>query len=57
MVMTPLSLSHLHLLARATTDVFLDGHMAGNNLGNALANVIRHSTCPEPRSCMVRRCP
>jgi len=46
-VVTPLSLSHLHLLARATTDVFLDGHMAGNNLGNALANVIRHSTCPE----------
>lgn len=44
---TPLSLTHLHLQARATTDVVLDGHMAGNNLGNALTNVIRHSTCPE----------
>lgn len=44
---TPLTLSPLHLQARATTDVVLDGHMAGNNLGNALSNVIRHSTCPE----------
>jgi len=44
---TPLSLTHLHFTARATTDVILDGHLAGNNLGNALANVIRHSTCPE----------
>jgi hypothetical protein len=44
---TPLSLTHLRFHARATTDVFLDGHLAGNNLGNALANVIRHSTCPE----------
>lgn len=43
----PLSLSPLHLSARATTDVILDGHRAGNALHNAIANVIRFSTCPE----------
>lgn len=45
--MTPLSLTHLRLSLRATTDVILDGHMAGNNLRNALANVMLHATCPE----------
>ncbi len=44
---TPLTLTHLHLHCRATTGVALDGYRAGNNLGNALANVIRLSTCPE----------
>lgn len=45
--MTLLSFTHLHLAARATTDVLLDGHHAGNNLRNALANVMLHDTCPE----------
>lgn len=45
--MTPLSLSHLSLSARAESDVFLDGHKAGNALHNAIANVIRFATCPE----------
>ena len=45
--MTLLSFTHLHLAARATTDVILDGHHAGNNLRNALANVMLHDTCPE----------
>lgn len=42
-----ISLSHLHLSCRADTDVILDGHHAGNNLRNALANVMRYATCPE----------
>lgn len=45
--MTPLSFTHLHFHTRAATDVILDGHMAGNNLRNALANVMLHATCPE----------
>lgn len=45
--MTPLSITHLRLHARATTDVLLGGHMAGNDLRNAWTNVIRYSTCPE----------
>jgi hypothetical protein len=45
--MTPLSFTHLHLLARAETDIYLGRHYAGNDLRNAWTNVIRHSTCPE----------
>jgi len=45
--MTPLSTTHLHLHATAATDLFLDHELAGNNLRNAWANVIRHTTCPE----------
>lgn len=42
-----LPFTHLRLSARAATDLILDGHMAGNNLRNALANVMLHATCPE----------
>lgn len=45
--MTPLSFTHLRLSATVTTDLLLDGHLAGNNLRNALANVMLHATCPE----------
>jgi len=45
--MTTLSFTHLHLSCQATTDVALQGHLAGNNLRNALANVMLHATCPE----------
>lgn len=45
--MTTLTFTHLHITARATTDVRLAGHLAGSNLRNALANVIRFTTCPE----------
>ena len=45
--MTPLSLTHLHLSTHTLTDVILDHHLAGNNLRNALANVMLHATCPE----------
>lgn len=45
--MSPLTLTHLHLHCRATTDVLLGGRLAGNNLRNAWANVIRRAVCPE----------
>jgi hypothetical protein len=44
---TPLTLTHLRFHARATTELKLAGHLAGNNLRNAMANVMRYSTCPE----------
>lgn len=42
-----ISFTHLHLSAHATTDLLLDHELAGNNLRNALANVMLHATCPE----------
>lgn len=45
--MSSLSFTHLRLQCRATTDIILDHHMAGNNLRNAMANVMLHATCPE----------
>lgn len=40
-------LTHLHLQSTTHTDLILDHHLAGNNLRNALANVMLHATCPE----------
>lgn len=45
--MTPLSFTHLRFLCRATTDVILNYHAAGNSLRNAWANIMLHATCPE----------
>ena len=45
--MTNLTLTHLRFDAVAHTHVNLQGHLAGNNLRNAVANVIRYATCPE----------
>ena len=38
--------THLRLSARATTDVVLDGHHAGNNLRNAPCQRHSHDTLP-----------
>lgn len=45
--MTHLQLIHLRFDCRATTAIKLGGHTAGNSLRNALANVMRRTTCPE----------
>ncbi|MCA9943110.1 MAG: CRISPR system precrRNA processing endoribonuclease RAMP protein Cas6 [Ardenticatenaceae bacterium] len=45
--MTNLQLTHLRFDCTATTPIKLGGHYAGNNLRNALANVMRRSVCPE----------
>ena len=45
--MTNLTLTHLRFDAVAQSPVNLQGYLAGNNLRNALANVIRYATCPE----------
>lgn len=45
--MMNLTLTHLRIDCRATTQIKLGGHYAGNNLRNALANVMRRATCPE----------
>ena len=45
--MTNLQLTHLRFDCTATTPIKMGGHYAGNNLRNALANVMRRSTCPE----------
>ncbi len=45
--MTNLQLTHLRFDCVATTSIKMGGHYAGNNLRNALANVMRRSTCPE----------
>lgn len=45
--MTNLQLTHLRFDCVATTPIKMGGHYAGNNLRNALANVMRRSTCPE----------
>ncbi|MCL4871753.1 MAG: CRISPR system precrRNA processing endoribonuclease RAMP protein Cas6 [Anaerolineae bacterium] len=42
-----LTFTHLRFTMLAQTEVNLGGHLAGNNLHNALANVVRHATCPE----------
>jgi hypothetical protein len=42
-----LQLTHLRFDCRATSSIKLGGHYAGNALRNALANVMRHATCPE----------
>ena len=46
-MMTALLLNHLRFRATAVTDVILGEHYAGNNLRNALANMMLHATCPE----------
>ncbi|MBK8989545.1 MAG: CRISPR system precrRNA processing endoribonuclease RAMP protein Cas6 [Chloroflexi bacterium] len=48
--MTNLQLTHLRFDCAATTPIKMGGHYAGNNLRNALANVMRRSTCPEYRT-------
>ena len=45
--MNNLKLTHLRFDCRATTPIKFGGHYAGNNLRNALANVMRRATCPE----------
>jgi len=45
--MTTLQLTHLRFDCVALSDVHLGGPYAGNNLRNALANVMLHATCPE----------
>ena len=45
--MTNLQITHLRFDCIATTPIKLGGHYAGNNLRNALANVMRRATCPE----------
>lgn len=45
--MTNLTLTHLRIDCQATTDIRLGRHYAGNNLRNALANVMLRATCPE----------
>ena len=45
--MTNLQLAHLRFDCTATTPIKLGGHYAGNNLRNALANVMRRAVCPE----------
>lgn len=45
--MTNLQLTHLRFDCTATTPIKLGGHYAGNNLRNALANVMRRAVCPE----------
>lgn len=42
-----LTFTHLRFTLLAHTQVNLQGHLAGNNLHNALANVVRFATCPE----------
>lgn len=42
-----LTFTHLRFTMLAHTEVNLGGHLAGNNLHNALANVVRFATCPE----------
>ncbi len=42
-----LTFTHLRFTLLAHTQVNLGGHLAGNNLHNALANVVRFATCPE----------
>lgn len=61
--MTNLQLTHLRFDCIATTPIKMGGHYAGNNLRNALANVMRRSTCPEsnrkgdPSPAHVATCP
>ena len=45
--MTNLQITHLRFDCIATTPIKLGGHYAGNNLRNALANVMRRATCSE----------
>jgi len=45
--MTNLQLTHLRFDCTATTSIQLGGHYAGNNLRNALANVMRRAVCPD----------
>lgn len=45
--MTTLQLTHLRFDCTAVTPIILGGHYAGNNLRNALANVMRRATCAE----------
>ncbi|MCP4417784.1 MAG: CRISPR system precrRNA processing endoribonuclease RAMP protein Cas6 [Chloroflexi bacterium] len=47
--MTNLQLTHLRFDCVVTTPIKLGGHYAGNNLRNALANVMRRTVCPETR--------
>ncbi|GIK56915.1 MAG: hypothetical protein BroJett015_25780 [Chloroflexota bacterium] len=47
--MTTLQLTHLRFDCIAATPIKLEGHKAGPSLRNALANVMRHATCPESR--------
>lgn len=48
--MTNLQLTHLRFDCIATTPINMGDHYAGNNLRNALANVMRRATCPEYRA-------
>ena len=45
--MNNLKLTHLRFDCRATAAINFGGHYAGNNLRNALANVMRRATCPD----------
>lgn len=45
--MTSLQLTHLRFDCIASTPINLGGHYAGNNLRNALANVMRRATCSQ----------
>lgn len=45
--MTNLQLTHLRIDCTAVSPIKLGGHYAGNNLRNALANVMRRATCPQ----------
>ena len=42
-----LTFTHLRFTLLAHNPVDLQGHLAGNNLHNGLANVVRFATCPE----------
>lgn len=45
--MTNLKLTHLRINCTAVSPIKLGSHYAGNNLRNALANVMRRATCPQ----------
>lgn len=61
--MIDLNLIHLRFDCIATSPIQLGGHFAGNNLRNAIANVIRRATCTEldrttrPSDAHVATCP
>ncbi len=61
--MPTLQLTHFRFDCLATTPIKMGGHYAGNNLRNALANVMRRSTCPQtqrrgdPSPAHVATCP
>lgn len=44
---TPITFTHLRFDCRAINEVILGGQRAGNDLRNALVNIIRYATCPE----------